>query len=140
MNTQNDTNAPFLGAQDWQQRYDENSTRWERGVLNPAFVHWQETGDFEGIKSVIIPGCGRSPEPLAFAHPGAQVTALDFAPTAVTVQKDFFQQAGIKARIEEADVLTWRPEAPVEAVMTRPVCAPSPRQSGRIMPIRSTTG
>jgi len=127
MSTQNDTNAPFEAAPDWQQRYDDDSTRWERGALNPAFVHWQEAGAFKGIKSVIIPGCGRSPEPLAFARLGSHVTALDFAPAAITAQKDFFQHASINAKIEEADVLTWLPDTPVEAVYDQTcLCALTP--------------
>ncbi|PHS29555.1 MAG: thiopurine S-methyltransferase [Robiginitomaculum sp.] len=127
MSTQNDMNAPFRGAPDWQQRYDDQSTRWERGALNPAFVHWQEVGAFEGIKSVIIPGCGRSPEPLAFARLGAHVTALDFAPTAAAFQKEVFENASIEACVEAVDVLAWRPDVPLDAVYDQTcLCAITP--------------
>lgn len=127
MNIKNNSSAPYEEGPDWQRRYDENSTRWERGSLNPAFGYWQKQGAFAGIASVIVPGCGRSPEPLAFANMGANVTALDFAPTAVTFQKDAFVNAGLEAQIEAADVLKWQPRQPVDAIYDQTcLCALTP--------------
>ena len=105
----------------------ENSTRWERGQLNPAFVHWRDTGRFKDIKSVIVPGCGRSPEPLAFAQMGMAVSALDFAPTAAAFQKKAFAKAGLTAQIEAVDALTWQAKTPVDALYDQTcLCALTP--------------
>ncbi len=125
--TDTPANAPFEHGADWQQRYDDASTRWERGGLNPAFVHWDNGGQFNTLKRVIVPGCGRSPEPLAFAHKGAHVAALDFAPTAAAFQREAFAKAGIDAKVDAADVLKWTPEAPVDAVYDQTcLCALTP--------------
>ena len=127
MNTKNNTDAPFEDAPNWQQRYDDNSTRWERGALNPAFEHWRDAGNFKDIESVIVPGCGRSPEPLAFAQTGMAVSALDFAPTAMAFQKQAFAKAGLTAQVEAADVLSWQPGAPVDALYDQTyLCALTP--------------
>ncbi len=119
--------APFEPAPAWEQRYKENSTRWERGVLNPAFEHWRDTNAFDGITSIIVPGCGRSPEPLAFASMGLAVTALDFAPSPVAFQKEAFREAGLEAIIEQADVLQWQPREPTDALYDQTcLCALTP--------------
>ncbi len=122
--------APVENSDAWQQRYDDNSTRWERGALNPAFEHWRKNGAFgdKGTRrAVIIPGCGRSPEPLAFARLGHEVTALDFAPAAVEAQTKAFADAGLNASIQAADVLRWVPENPVDMVYDQTcLCALSP--------------
>lgn len=127
MSKKNDAAAPFEADTVWETRYDDNSTRWERGKLNPAYLHWQAARHFDGLGSVIIPGCGRSPEPMAFADIGAKVTALDFAPTATAFQQEAFAKAGITARIEAADVLTWQAGAAVDAVYDQTcLCALTP--------------
>ncbi len=127
MDEKDNENAPFEAGPDWEQRYMDQSTRWEREGLNPAFTHWQGMGCFEGLGQVIIPGCGRSPEPLAFAHLGAKVSALDFAPSAIAFQCEVFAKAEINAVIEAADVLQWKPEAPVDALYDQTcLCALTP--------------
>ena len=119
--------APFEPAPAWEQRYEENSTRWERGALNPAFEHWRDTMAFAGLDSVIVPGCGRSPEPLALACMGLAVTALDFAPSPIAYQQQAFREAGLDAAIAQADVLQWQPEAPADAVYDQTcLCALTP--------------
>ncbi|PHS27631.1 MAG: thiopurine S-methyltransferase [Robiginitomaculum sp.] len=127
MSNKNDTTAPFEAGEAWEQRYTDNSTRWERGDLNPAFIHWHDEGRFKECKSVIVPGCGRSPEPMAFAQMGMAVSALDFAPTAMAFQKEAFAKAGLTAQIEAADVLTWQPGSPVDALYDQTcLCALTP--------------
>ena len=127
MSSGSDQTAPFEPGPAWEQRYADNSTRWERGRLNPAFAHWQGGGDFDGLASMILPCCGRSPEPLAFAGLGMAVTALDFAPTAVTFQKKALAETGQKAVVQQADVLQWRPETPADALYDQTcLCALTP--------------
>ncbi len=127
MSENTDQKAPLEHAPDWQLRYDECSTRWEREGINPAFLHWQGAGCFAGLESVIVPGCGRSPEPLAFARLGAHVSALDFAASAVVFQKQAFETAGLGAQIDEVDVLNWQPNTPVDALYDQTcLCALTP--------------
>ncbi len=127
MHDEDDKNAPFEAGPDWERRYEENSTRWERGSLSPAFTQWQANGQFDGLRHIIIPGCGRSPEPLAFAKMGMQVSALDFAPSAAIFQRDAFAGADLRGQIEPADVLLWQPQTPADAVYDQTcLCALTP--------------
>ena len=54
--------SPERGAVDWEARFAEGTTPWERGQMHPAFLDWKAAGAFRDIDSVVIPGCGRAPE------------------------------------------------------------------------------
>lgn len=95
----------------WESRFQANTTPWERGEINPAFTRWRASGALEPC-SIIIPGAGRSPEPLALHTAGFEVTALDLAPSAVAFQGEILGQN----RAVLGDVTQWLPQNPVDAV------------------------
>jgi methyl halide transferase len=76
------TQTPATQAVDWEARYREGTTRWERPALHPAFVDWQESGVLAPCR-ILVPGAGRSTEPQALAEAGFTVTVLDAAPCAL---------------------------------------------------------
>lgn len=100
---------------DWEGRYREGSTGWERQGLNPAFIAWRERRVLTPCR-ILMPGAGRSPEPVALAEAGFEVTAVDAAPSAVAVQRARFEALRVRATIVEADLLAWEPDAPFEAI------------------------
>jgi methyl halide transferase len=100
---------------DWEGRYREGSTGWERQGLNPAFIVWREMGFLIRCR-ILVPGAGRSPEPVALAEAGFEVTAVDAAPSAVAVQRARFEALRVRATVVEADLLAWEPDAPFEAI------------------------
>ncbi|MEJ1978926.1 MAG: class I SAM-dependent methyltransferase [Acetobacteraceae bacterium] len=61
---------------------------------------------------ILLPGAGRSGEPLALARDGFDVTIVDSAPSPVAVQRVRMQAAGLAADVREADLLAWTPDAP----------------------------
>ena len=95
----------------WETRFQNQTTPWERGALNPAFLAWRTSGALQPCR-ILVPGAGRSPEPSAMLAEGFDVVTLDLADTAVAVQ------AGLLGadRAIQADVTTWRPEALFDAV------------------------
>jgi hypothetical protein len=97
----------------WEARYRDQATGWERGTLHPAYLGWRADGTLAPGR-IVVPGAGRSQEPLALAREGFHVTVLDLAPTAVAFQRSAL--AGTDAAVVQQDVLTWRPEAPFDAV------------------------
>ncbi|PWE17274.1 thiopurine S-methyltransferase [Marinicauda salina] len=112
---------------DWEQRFRDDHAPWERKRLHPAFEMWRDAGLFPAGASVFLPGCGRSPEPLAFAKLGLKVTCLDVAPTALAWQRAQFEAAGLTAEFVEADGLAWRPETPFDLYYEQTfLCAISP--------------
>jgi len=101
---------------DWEKRFADNTTPWERPGLHPAFEHWREAGAFDAVSHVIVPGCGRSPELKAFAALGKSAIGADLSPTALAWQKASLAEDGLSAELIEADILLWRPDAPLDAV------------------------
>ncbi|MEE2524851.1 methyltransferase domain-containing protein [Hyphobacterium sp. HN65] len=113
---------------DWDQRFKDNTTPWERGVLHPAFLDWRESGAFDDRERIIVPGCGRSPELKAFAALGKQVIGADLSGTALAAQKAMLDGDGLQAELIEADILLWRPDTPLDGIYEQTfLCAISPR-------------
>jgi SAM-dependent methyltransferase len=102
-------------AIDWENRYRENATGWERHGLNPAFLAWRESGELAPCR-ILIPGGGRSLEPLALAEAGFDVTVVDAAPSAVASQRAYFERLKVPARVEQADLFAWDPDGAFDVV------------------------
>lgn len=100
---------------DWEGRYRDGATAWERPGLHPSFVTWLESGMLAPCR-ILVPGGGRSPEPLALAEAGFDVTVVDLAESAVAAQRARLERLHITASVELADLLTWNAPAPFDAI------------------------
>lgn len=107
--------VPTTQAIDWETRYRDGATGWERPGANPAFQSWLESGALSPCH-ILVPGAGRSPEPLMLAEAGFTVTVIDAAPSAVAVQRARLERLHVRARVERADLFKWQPPEPVDAV------------------------
>lgn len=95
----------------WESRFKDSRTPWERGEMNPAFTAWRASGALAPCR-ILVPGAGRSPEPAAMLAQGFDVQAIDLADSAVA-----FQSRAIgAARVAQADVTTWMPDAPFDVI------------------------
>ena len=102
-------------AIDWEGRYQGGTAGWERHGLNPAFLSWRASGTLKPC-SILVPGGGRSLEPLALAEAGFEVTVVDAAPSAVAAQRAHFDRLNLRAKAEQADLFEWDPVSPFEAI------------------------
>jgi len=102
-------------AIDWESRYRDGTTGWERPGLNPAFLAWRESGELAPCR-ILIPGGGRSVEPVALADAGFDVTVVDAAASAVAAQRARLERLHVRARVEQADLFDWTPDAPFDAI------------------------
>lgn len=117
---------------DWEAKFKAGDAPWERGGLHPAAAHFRQTGMLTADKSIYVPGCGRSPEPVAFARYGLRVTASDVAPSAVKRQSEQMTAAGLDAAVFEADGLSWRLPAPFDLLWEQTfLCAIHPHDRPR---------
>ena len=117
-------------ALDWDARFRAERTPWERPSLNPAFVAWRASGELAACR-ILLPGAGRSGEPLALARDGFDVTAVDLSPTAAEVQRVRLEAAGLAGAIIKADLLAWQPSAAFDAVYDQTcLCALPPAVVG----------
>ncbi len=94
---------------DWEARFQDNATPWEREAVHPALAHWRELGVLVADASVYVPGCGRGLEPSALAQQGLIVTASDRAPSAAQFQRKILAETS-SATVIEGDSLAWRPD------------------------------
>jgi SAM-dependent methyltransferase len=67
---------------DWQRRYEENDTPWDKGAPAPPLVEFLKHRPILG--RVLVPGCGRGHEVRALARPrDTTAVGLDLSPLAV---------------------------------------------------------
>ena len=109
------TQAPPTQAIDWEGRYRDGATGWERAGLNPTFSAWRESGALVPCR-ILVPGAGRSPEPVALAEAGFDVTLVDASPTATATQRARLERLHVKAQVTQADLLLWNPPTPFDAI------------------------
>ena len=109
------TDPPPTQAIDWEGRYRDGATGWERAGLNPSFTAWRESGALAPCR-ILVPAAGRSPEPVALAEAGFDVTLVDASPTAVATQRARLERLHVKAQVTRADLLLWNPAAPFDAI------------------------
>jgi SAM-dependent methyltransferase len=110
----------------WEEKYQANTTPWDRGASSPALLRWLESGALAHAR-ILVPGCGRGHEVLDLARHGFQVTGLDLAPTALKLLRSELDKAGLEAELVCADALSWQPKQPFDAIYEQTcLCALTP--------------
>jgi len=121
------TQASATQAIDWEERFREGTTRWERPALHPAFLDWREAGLLAPCR-ILVPGAGRSTEPQALAEAGFNVTVVDASPTAIATQRARLERVHMTSTVELADLFAWQPPEPFDAVYDQAcLCALPPK-------------
>jgi SAM-dependent methyltransferase len=102
----------------WQQRFVAGETPWDRGDAHPQLKQWLAQGLISAEMRLLVPGCGRGHELLQLAKAGVDGLGLDYAPAAVAQARAQLasREAQGLGRVEQADVLSWQPAAPLDAV------------------------
>ena len=98
---------PRLGVSQpsfWETAYREGRTGWDLGGPTPPFVYLLRGPQPPPPGRMLVVGAGRGHDALLFAQAGSDVTALDFAPAAVTEMTRLVRQTGVKMEVIEADV------------------------------------
>jgi len=66
---------------DWEQRYRDKDTPWEKGAAAPPLRAWLNLNPIRG--RVLVPGCGIGDDVRLLASHGATVIGLDIASSAI---------------------------------------------------------
>jgi len=110
----------------WQERFERGDTPWDRGGPSPQGLAWLDSGRLAPCR-IIVPGCGSGWEVAELAGRGFDVTGIDLAPAACDRARSLLKAHGLRARIEQADALDWRPGSTVDAVFEQTcLCAMHP--------------
>lgn len=111
---------------EWERRYSEGRTGWDRGAVSPALAHWLAAGLLPRGR-VLVPGCGHGHEVAELVRAGCQVTAVDIAAQPVMRLMGQLADLGLHAHVVQADLLQWQPAEPFEAVYEQTcLCAIDP--------------
>lgn len=110
----------------WQERFETGQTGWDRGAPSPQLLHWLVSGILTPCR-IAIPGCGRGWEVAELARSGFTVTGLDYTEAAVREARSNLHRLDLSADIVQADVLTYIPKQPFDAVYEQTcLCAIDP--------------
>jgi SAM-dependent methyltransferase len=113
---------------DWQNRYDEGRTGWDRGEASPILRSWLSSGVLKPCR-ILVPGCGRGHEVIALAEAGFQVTGVDFADAAVKSLSQEIARRKLQAEVVQSDVFRFAPDIPFDAIYEQTcLCAIHPGQ------------
>jgi SAM-dependent methyltransferase len=76
-----------LSDLEWERRYVERDTPWDKGAAAPALIKFLREGQISG--RVLVPGCGTGHDVRALgALPETSVVGLDISPTAIARAKE----------------------------------------------------
>ncbi len=98
----------------WEQRYQENSDRWDIGEAAPPFVDLLASPSAPSLGKVAVIGCGRGHDALLFARYGFEVTGFDFSPTAIADAIDRADSMKVTAKFLQRDIFDLEREFPAE--------------------------
>lgn len=72
---------------DWERRYTEGDTPWDRGTAHPALDGLLAQNVLQG--KTLVPGCGAGHDVRLLARHHLRVTGLDIAPSAIERARNF---------------------------------------------------
>jgi cyclopropane fatty-acyl-phospholipid synthase-like methyltransferase len=113
---------------DWEQRYQDGQTGWDRGETSANLLHWIELDLLKPCR-ILIPGCGNGHEVLTLAEQGFDVVAIDIAPTPLANLSGMLKSNNLSAQLIQADFFSWRPEKLFDVIYEQTsLCALNPEQ------------
>jgi SAM-dependent methyltransferase len=94
---------------EWQRRYEENDTPWDKGAPSPALVDYLRENPIAG--RILVPGCGRGHEARALAaQAGAEVVGLDLSAAAVAEARKLAPETMPNLRFITGDFFALPPD------------------------------
>lgn len=113
---------------EWEDRYQQGQTGWDRGEVSPNLTYWLEQKLLEPCR-ILIPGCGNGYEVLALAKKGFDVVAIDIAPSAIKNLSKALESAQLSAELFQTDFFSWKLINKVDAIYEQTsLCALNPKQ------------
>ncbi len=103
----------------WDRAYrDGRHPPWNSGMAAPDLREAVEKGHIKPCRVVVL-GCGSGANSIYLAQKGFDVTAIDVAPTALSIAESDAEKAGVKVRWLLADVLALPKFEPFDLIFDR---------------------
>ncbi len=106
---------PMQNSNEWENRYQQGQTGWDRGDVSPNLLHWIEIGLLKPCR-ILIPGCGNGHEVVTLAEKGFDVVAIDIAPTPIENLRKVLKARQLNAELIQTDFFIWKLEKPFDAI------------------------
>ena len=91
----------------WENIYKKDDAGWDLGGETPFFKNLASKLQ---PKKLCIIGCGRGYDAISFAKNGFDVTAVDFAPTAIKYLNNLSMKHKVKIKVLEKDIFSLTPK------------------------------
>jgi len=93
-------------SQFWEEIYINDDAGWDLGGVTPAI---ESIADTITPGKVCIIGCGRGYDAVMFAKKGFEVTAVDFAPSAIKAVRNLAKKSDVVVQTIQDDIFTLTP-------------------------------
>jgi SAM-dependent methyltransferase len=88
----------------WSSLYQTNEAGWDKGRCAPPIARMLREGVLPPAAQIAVIGCGPGHEAFEAARLGFRVTAIDFAPEAITAVRGRAVELGLALEAVQADV------------------------------------
>lgn len=96
----------------WEERYQEQTPRWDLGEAAPPFLSLLNSENKPNLGKTAVLGCGRGYDALLFAEHGFEVVGFDFAPTAIADSISLAKTTNNTAQFLQRDIFNLATEFP----------------------------
>ena len=94
-------------TQFWEDIYLDDDAGWDLGGVTPVF---DDIADQLSRGKVCIVGCGKGYDAVMFAQKGFEVTAVDFAPSAVIALETMSNKENVNVQILQSNIFVLTPK------------------------------
>ena len=115
----------------WEQRYQENTTKWDIGMAAPPLTSLLASSEAPIAGETAVIGCGQGHDAILFAKHGFDTIGFDFAPSAIALGQKLSQTMEISMQFLQRDIFELPKEFPASfdyAIEHTCFCAIRPEQ------------
>ena len=96
----------------WEQRYQENTAKWDIGMAAPPFASLLASINAPIAGKTAVLGCGQGHDALLFAKHDFDTIGFDFAPSAIALGQKLSTTMGISMQFLQRDIFGLPNEFP----------------------------
>ena len=122
---------PTTDPQYWEQRYQENTAKWDIGMAAPPLASLLASTKAPIAGKTAVIGCGQGHDAILFAKRGFDTIGFDFAPSAIALGQTLSQTMEISMQFLQRDIFELPKEFPASfdyAIEHTCFCAIRPEQ------------
>ncbi len=96
----------------WEQRYQENTAKWDIGMAAPPLASLLASTEAPIAGKIAVIGCGQGHDAILFAKHGFDTIGFDFAPSAIALGQKLSQTMEISMQFLQRDIFELPKEFP----------------------------